>query len=72
MTEYRPANGSCVRCRGALGLASVREGDRWYCSPACADGEAPNPEVRRVPESRLYGVHRRFFRKRAPKELRSS
>lgn len=61
-----------MRCRAALGMASVRNGGHWYCSSECIDGELPRPGPNAVPEERLYGVPRRFFRKRQPKELRSS
>jgi hypothetical protein len=68
--DYRPASGSCARCRAALGLASLRAGDVWYCSSACARGEAPDgvrPPA--VDEAALTNRPRRFFRRRAPKEL---
>jgi hypothetical protein len=74
MVDHRPANGggSCARCRDALGLASVKLGDRWYCSTSCADGRVPvEPRPPAVPEDWLYGRPRRFFRARRPKELRS-
>jgi hypothetical protein len=73
VVELRPANGggSCARCQAALDLASVRSGDRWYCSPACAQGRplGAGPDLL-VAEARLYHRPRRFFGRRAPKELR--
>jgi len=75
MTDHRPANGggSCARCRGCLDLASVRLGDLWYCSTDCADGRRrAEPRAPAVPEAWLYARPRRFFRARAPKELRST
>jgi hypothetical protein len=71
--DLRPANGggSCARCREALGLASLKVADRWYCSTSCADGRAPaEPRPPAVPEDWLYARPRRFFRARRPKELR--
>jgi hypothetical protein len=69
-----PASGSCIRCRRALGLASVKQGDVWYCTPACAEGDAPSPDLAEpaVAEAALYARPRRHFRSRAPKELRAS
>jgi hypothetical protein len=71
MTERRPSSGSCARCRAALLLDAVQQDGAWYCSPACAEGRtelAPRPAA--VPEPWLYARPTRFFRKRAPKELR--
>lgn len=72
MTDYRPASGSCARCRAALGTASLKRDGVWYCSPACAEGHPEPARTTAVPESRLYGVPRRFFRSRRPKELRGA
>jgi len=73
VVERVPASGSCARCRAALGLASVRVDGRWYCSAACAEGDAP-PGRREtsVPEPWLYCRPQRFFRKRRPRELNTS
>ncbi len=70
--DRRPSSGSCAICRAALGLASLKAGGVWYCSTACAEGR-PSAEERRpvVPESWLYPVLRRFYRKRRPTELRA-
>lgn len=71
--ETRPisGSGSCAACRGPLGLDAVKEGEVWYCSPACAQGLGPEARRERaVAEPRLYHRPRRFFRKRRPKELR--
>jgi hypothetical protein len=73
--ERRPASGggSCARCRASLGLASLKVGELWYCSSACAEGPgAASPRVARVPEPWLYARPQRFFHKRMPKELRST
>ncbi len=73
--DRRPANGggSCARCRASLGLASLKAEGVWYCSSACAEGRVEGGErSARVPEPWLYARPRRFFRKRAPKELRST
>jgi hypothetical protein len=70
MTEYVPSSGSCLRCLAALDLASVRVRGVWYCSPACAEGRSPEKRKPAVPESWLYPVPRRFYRKRRPTELR--
>jgi hypothetical protein len=75
MIDHRPANGggSCAHCNASLGLASLKVDGVWYCSSACADGRVPSaPREPRVPESWLYARPRRFFRRRRPKELRSS
>jgi hypothetical protein len=66
--EASSATGSCVRCQRALDLASVKLDDRWYCRASCAAGVAS--EETRVPELALINRPRRFFRRRAPKELR--
>ena len=73
--DHRPISGggSCDRCGESLGLASLKQRGVWYCSSGCAEGEVRG-EVRsfRVPEPWLYARPRRFFRKRGPKELRST
>jgi hypothetical protein len=72
--ERVPAIGSCVRCGRALDLASAKVGDHWYGNLICSTG-APCPYDRResvVPEPRLIPRPRRFFRRRAPKELRAT
>jgi hypothetical protein len=71
MIEYRPATGSCARCHGALDTASLERDGVWYCCPDCAEGHPEAARQAAVPERRLFGVPRRFFRKRRPKELRS-
>jgi hypothetical protein len=70
MAEYVPSSGSCPRCLAALDLASTKVRGIWYCIPACAGGESPGERKHAVPESWLYPVPRRFFRKRRPTELR--
>jgi hypothetical protein len=71
--DQRPASGSCTACLAALGLASLKRGDRWYCSTACAEGRPEEGERRPVvPEPWLYVRPRRFFKRRQPRELRSS
>ena len=70
MTENVPSSGSCLRCLAALGLASVKVQGVWYCSLACAKGRSPGERRPAVPESWLYPVPRRFYRKRRPTELR--
>jgi hypothetical protein len=66
--EPSSATGSCVRCQRALDLASVKVEGQWYCRASCAAGVAS--EKPRVPELALINRPRRFFRRRAPKELR--
>jgi hypothetical protein len=71
--ERVPAIGSCVRCQRALGLASVKQGGLWYCTPVCAEGlAAPDASGPAIAEAALYARPRRHFRSRAPKELRAS
>ncbi len=70
MTENVPSSGSCLRCLAALDLASVKVRGVWYCSLACAEGNSPGERKLAVPESWLYPVPRRFYRKRRPTELR--
>jgi len=73
VVERLPASGSCVRCGAALGLAAAKVNNRWYGNAACAEG-GQCPLMRReaaVPEEWLYNRPRRFFRKRAPKELKA-
>jgi len=70
MTENVPSSGSCLRCLAALDLASVKVRGVWYCSPACAKSRSPGERRLAVPESWLYPVPRRFYRKRRPTELR--
>jgi hypothetical protein len=75
MIDHRPASGggSCARCRASLDLTSVKVGDRWYCSSACAEGHpGGDARVPAVPEPWLTARPRRFFRARKPKELRSA
>jgi hypothetical protein len=69
--ERVPAYGSCRRCQRALGLASVKRDGEWYGSVACAEGGDCPLDVRdpEVDEAALYSRPRRFFRRRAPKEL---
>ncbi len=73
--DHRPilGNGSCARCGGSLDLASLKRGDAWYCSSACAEGrttaERSEPSV---PETWLYARPRRFFAARKPNELKGS
>ena len=66
-----PASGSCVRCQRSLGLASLKRGELWYGSVACAEGRVCPFETREpaVPEAALYSRPRRFFARREPKEL---
>jgi hypothetical protein len=70
--ERVPASGSCARCGSALDLASLKVGDRWYCSPTCAHGSptSAGDAGTAVPETWLYSRPRRYFRARAPKELK--
>ena len=70
MTENVPSSGSCLRCLAALDLASVKVRGVWYCSPACAKGRSHGERRLAVPESWLYPVPRRVYRKRRPTELR--
>ncbi|MEE2678714.1 MAG: hypothetical protein VX546_09085 [Myxococcota bacterium] len=75
MIDHRPSSGggSCSRCRAALGLASQKVGGAWYCSSDCArGGVSADPPSPRVPQPWLEARPRRFFRKRQPKELRST
>jgi hypothetical protein len=72
-TDYRPYSGSCPRCLASLGLASQESRGVWYCSPACASGAPAEREAApAVDERRLTNRPLRFYRKRAPKELRRS
>jgi hypothetical protein len=71
--DHRPVvgSGSCARCRDSLDLASLRVGDTWYCSSACAEGRvAAERSLPSVPETWLYARPRRFFAARKPKELK--
>ena len=73
VVDYRPScgGGSCAACGDALDLDAVESGGVWYCSPACAQGlPVERRRTPRVPEVRLYNRPRRFFGRRAPKELR--
>jgi len=75
MIDHRPANGggSCARCQASLGLASLKRDGVWYCGSDCAEGRvSATPRRVRVPEPRLYARPLRHFRKRGPKELRST
>lgn len=69
-----PAYGSCVRCQRSLGLASVKRDGQWYGTLVCAEGGDCPLDARApgVDERALYSRPRRFFRKRAPKELNRS
>jgi len=71
MDQRRPAFSSCARCRGPLLLDAVHESGVWYCSPSCAEGRPPlSTDPPAVPEPWLYNRPRRYFGRRAPKELR--
>lgn len=73
--DHRPilGNGSCARCGDSLDLASLKVADAWYCSSSCAEGRMPAERAApSVPEPWLYARPRRFFRARAPKELKGS
>jgi hypothetical protein len=59
-----------VRCQRGLDLASVKVDGAWYCRASCASGVAG--ERPRVDEVALTNRPRRYFRRRAPKELRES
>ncbi len=69
MSGKKSATGSCARCRAELDLASVRIGDEWFCRAACAAGDnTPRPAA--VSAEALTNRPRRYFGRRAPKELR--
>jgi len=68
LTDSRSATGSCARCQRALDLASVKRDYTWYCRSSCAAGLVAEPA--RVAEQALTNRPRRFFLRRAPKELR--
>lgn len=73
--DHRPASGggSCPRCRGRLGLASLKMNGCWYCSTDCAEGRVRGESrSAAVPETWLYARPRRFFGQRQPKELNST
>ena len=74
MIDRVPASGSCLLCQRSLGLASVKRGDAWYGTVACAEGRACPLDERApaVPERALYSRPRRFFGKRLPKELKAA
>jgi len=66
--EPSSATGSCVRCQRALDLASVKRDGKWYCRASCAAGVVRDGT--RVAEPLLINRPRRYFDRRAPKELR--
>jgi hypothetical protein len=68
LPEPSSATGSCARCQRALDLASVKRDGAWYCRASCAAGVVS--EKPRVSELALINRPRRFFKQRAPKELR--
>jgi hypothetical protein len=70
--DERSATGACVRCWRALDLASVEVDGRWYGRAECALGGACplDDSAPAVPERALINRPRRFFGRRAPKELR--
>lgn len=72
MVERVAASGSCIRCQRSLGLASVKCGDLWYGSTACAEGRVCPFDSREpaVAEPALYSRPRRYFARREPKELK--
>ncbi len=74
MTDRVAAAGSCARCQRALGLASVKRGEDWYGSVACAEGRDCPLDVREpaVAERALYPRPHRFFRRRRPMELNAA
>jgi hypothetical protein len=73
--DEHSATGSCVRCGRALDLASAKVDGKWYGRAVCARGgpcplDARAPQRPTVSERTLINRPRRFFRRRAPKELR--
>jgi len=66
--EQNSATGSCVRCQRPLDLASVKLDGEWYCRASCAAGVVN--EKPRVSELALINRPRRYWKRRAPKELR--
>jgi len=70
--ERVPASGSCIRCQRSLGLASIKRNELWYGSVACAEGRECPFDTRSpaVEELALYSRPRRYFARRAPKELK--
>jgi hypothetical protein len=72
MTDHVPSSGSCVRCQRSLGLSSVKVRGQWYGSATCAEGGACPLDRNEpsVPAAALYPRPRRFFRRRAPRELK--
>jgi hypothetical protein len=74
MVDRIASSGSCVRCWRSLGLASVKVEGRWYGSASCARG-GECPLDRREPavaEPALFARPRRYFGRRAPKELKGT
>ncbi len=71
MSERRPAGGSCPRCGQALDLSAAKVGDEWYCTRSCGTGsESLTERESAVPRPWLYARPRRYFRRRAPLELK--
>jgi hypothetical protein len=73
--DYRPAigGGSCAHCGASLGLASLKLKDVWYCSSGCSEGRSASvARSARVPEPWLYTRPWRHYRRRKPRELRST
>jgi hypothetical protein len=72
MIDRVPSSGSCTRCQRSLGLASAKLHGLWYGSATCAAGRDCPLDERgpAVSEPALYARPRRFFRNRAPKELK--
>jgi hypothetical protein len=48
----------------------VKQGESWFCRASCAAGDPA--EKARVTELAITNRPRRYFRRRAPKELRAT
>lgn len=70
MVERAPANGSCSRCGRALDLSAQKVDGQWVGKGCASGGRCDEAEGNAPPKHWLYNRPRRFFRKRAPLELK--
>ena len=49
----------------------MKQDGKWFCCTSCAEGRAPDRSSA-VAEPNLYNRPKRYFKRRTPKELRSS
>jgi hypothetical protein len=72
-SHQAPVCGTCTHCGCALGYASIRKGDAWYCCAACGGSDrcacGCKPEFAAEPVGDVFVPTRRMFAARTPDGL---